>query len=189
MKHSFRPGKQEAGLMDFEGWNDVGLVRHLTLALIVPGFVTLHTERLRGEDPGVGGGAGLPGVEPSPAVRQSFGDGGASRRPGTQAKSSVITSGVTRPPPRLTINGRINDSHESRSVLPTRSPSEAFVSRRTKRRQQRSTMINQQFAIINESGRLFSPDAGWPMWNESPPVPGRRARTARDCGRWPRRPG
>jgi hypothetical protein len=42
------PGKQEAGLMGFEVRDDVGLVRHLTLALIVPGFVTLLTERLRG---------------------------------------------------------------------------------------------------------------------------------------------
>ena len=45
------PGKQEAGLMGFEVRNDVGLVRHLTLALIVPGFVTVRTERLRGGKP------------------------------------------------------------------------------------------------------------------------------------------
>ena len=82
VKHSFRPGKQEAGLMDFEGWNDVGLVRHLTLALIVLGFVTLRTERLRGEKPGVDGGAGLPGVEPSlrGAVSATAGHPGAQAR-------------------------------------------------------------------------------------------------------------
>ena len=82
VEHSFRLGKQEAGLMDFEGRDYVGLVRHLTLALIVLGFVTLRTERLRGEKPGVDGGAGLPGVEPSlrGAVSATTGHPGAQAR-------------------------------------------------------------------------------------------------------------
>ena len=49
VEHAFRLGKQEAGLMDYEGRNYTGLVRHLTQALIVLGFVATHTERLRGE--------------------------------------------------------------------------------------------------------------------------------------------
>jgi SRSO17 transposase len=65
VEHSFRLGKQEAGLMHYEGRDYTGLVRHLTLALIVLGFVTTHTERLRGEKPGGDGRAGVPGAEPA----------------------------------------------------------------------------------------------------------------------------
>lgn len=63
VEHGFRLGKQEAGLMDYEGRNYTGLLRHLTLALIVLGFVATHTERLRGEKPGGDRGAGVPGAE------------------------------------------------------------------------------------------------------------------------------
>lgn len=65
VEHGFRLGKQEAGLMDYEGRSYTGLMRHLTLALIVLGFVATHTERLRGEKPTGDGGAGVPGVEPA----------------------------------------------------------------------------------------------------------------------------
>jgi SRSO17 transposase len=65
VEHSFRLGKQEAGLMDYEGRNYTGLVRHLTLALVVLGFVAAHTERLRGEKPRGDRGAGVPGAEPA----------------------------------------------------------------------------------------------------------------------------
>ena len=65
VEHAFRLGKQEAGLMDYEGRNYTGLVRHLILALVVLGFVATHTERLRGEKPAGDGGAGVPGAEPA----------------------------------------------------------------------------------------------------------------------------
>jgi SRSO17 transposase len=77
VEHGFRLGKQEAGLMDYEGRNYTGLMRHLTLSLIVLGFVATHTERLRGEKPGGDRGAGVPGVES--AVR--VGVPSATRRP------------------------------------------------------------------------------------------------------------
>ena len=64
VEHGFRLGKQEAGLMHFEGRHYVGLMRHLILALIVLGFVSAHTERLRGGKPTGDEGAGVPGVEP-----------------------------------------------------------------------------------------------------------------------------
>ena len=69
VEHAFRLGKQEAGLMHYEGRDYTGLMRHLTLALVVLGFVATATERLRGEKPGGDGGAGVPGVEP--AVRDA----------------------------------------------------------------------------------------------------------------------
>jgi hypothetical protein len=65
VEHAFRLGKQEAGLMDYEGRNYTGLLRHLTLALIVLGFVATHTGRLRGEKPRGDGRAGVSGVEPA----------------------------------------------------------------------------------------------------------------------------
>ena len=65
VEHAFRLGKQEAGLMDYEGRNYIGLMRHLTLTLIVLGFVATHTERLRGEKPPGDGRASVPGVEPA----------------------------------------------------------------------------------------------------------------------------
>jgi SRSO17 transposase len=65
VEHAFRLGKQEAGLMHYEGRDYTGLRRHLILALIVLGFVATHTERLRGEKPAGDGRAGVPGVEPA----------------------------------------------------------------------------------------------------------------------------
>ena len=65
VEHAFRLGKQDAGLMDYEGRDYTGLVRHLILALIVLGFVATHTERLRGEKSARDGRAGVPGIEPA----------------------------------------------------------------------------------------------------------------------------
>jgi SRSO17 transposase len=64
VEHAFRLGKQEAGLMHYEGRDYTGLRRHLILALVVLGFVATHTERLRGEKPVGDGRAGVPGAEP-----------------------------------------------------------------------------------------------------------------------------
>ena len=65
VEHDFRLGKQEAGLMHYEGRQYVGLLRHLILALIVMGFVSVHTERLRGEKSAGDDGASVPGFEPA----------------------------------------------------------------------------------------------------------------------------
>jgi SRSO17 transposase len=51
IEHGFRRAKQEAGLMHYEGRDYTGLPRHLILTLIVLGFVSVHTERLRGKNP------------------------------------------------------------------------------------------------------------------------------------------
>jgi SRSO17 transposase len=65
VEHAFRLAKQEAGLMHYEGRDYTGLARHLTLALVVLGFVAEHTQRLRGEKPARNRRAGVPGVEPA----------------------------------------------------------------------------------------------------------------------------
>ena len=63
VEHSFRVAKTEAGLTHYEGRQYVGLVRHLILALTVMAFVSIHTDRLRGEKPAGDDGAGVPGAE------------------------------------------------------------------------------------------------------------------------------
>ena len=62
VEHLFRVAKTEVGLTHFEGRSYVSLMRHLALCLVVLAFVALHTLRLRGEKPGGGGGAGVPGA-------------------------------------------------------------------------------------------------------------------------------
>ena len=63
IEHSFRVAKSEAGLTHYEGRQWVGLVRHLVLSLVVLGFVSIHTNRLRGGKSVGDAGAGVPGVE------------------------------------------------------------------------------------------------------------------------------
>ncbi|QEL16823.1 IS701 family transposase [Limnoglobus roseus] len=63
IEHSFRAAKSEAGLMHYEGRQYTGLIRHLILALLVMGFVSAHTDRLRGKKPAGDDGAGVPGTE------------------------------------------------------------------------------------------------------------------------------
>jgi SRSO17 transposase len=63
VEHTFRVAKSEAGLMHYEGRHYVGLMRHRILGLIVLGFVSIHTDRLRGEKSTGDFGAGLPGPQ------------------------------------------------------------------------------------------------------------------------------
>jgi SRSO17 transposase len=63
IEHDFRVAKSEVGLMHFEGRQWLGLMRHLVLSLVVLGFVSIHTDRLRGEKSTGDDGAGVSGVE------------------------------------------------------------------------------------------------------------------------------
>src|SRR4051794_37891433 len=106
VEHSFRLGKQEAGLMHYEGRDYTGLLRHLTLALVVLGFVATHTERLRGEKPPGDGRAGVPGAEP--AVSGGVPPAAGHPRCGTLARSAGTTRRGTLRPPSPTRNSGIN---------------------------------------------------------------------------------
>lgn len=64
VEHAFRLAKQEAGLMHYEGRDYTGLTRHLILALVVLGFVAVHTQRLRGEKSSGDGRAGVSSAQP-----------------------------------------------------------------------------------------------------------------------------
>jgi SRSO17 transposase len=63
VEHALRLGKQEIGLKHFEGQDYTALLRHLTLCLLMMGFVAEQAARLRGEKSGGDGGASLRGAE------------------------------------------------------------------------------------------------------------------------------
>jgi SRSO17 transposase len=63
VEHAIRLGKQEIGLKHFEGQDYTALMRHLTLCLVMMGFVAEQAARLRGEKPGGDGGAGVRGAQ------------------------------------------------------------------------------------------------------------------------------
>jgi SRSO17 transposase len=84
IEHAFRVAETEAGLTHYEGRQWLGLVRHLVLTLAVLGFVSMHTDRLRGGKSAGDDGTGVPGVE-RPLRRDlpasPTGAGPAPRRP------------------------------------------------------------------------------------------------------------
>jgi SRSO17 transposase len=51
IEHLFRLVKQEAGFTHFEGRHYQALMRHLTMALVVMGFASLHATKLRKKTP------------------------------------------------------------------------------------------------------------------------------------------
>jgi SRSO17 transposase len=96
IEHSFRIAKTEAGLAHYEGRQYVGLVRHLILGLVVLGFVSIHTDRLRGEKPAGDDGAGVPGAERAvrdPVPPAARGAGRATRRRGDSLPPTAQRAG------------------------------------------------------------------------------------------------
>jgi SRSO17 transposase len=63
VEHGLRVAKSEVGFGHFEGRRYLGLMRHLTLCLVVLGFAAEQAQRLRGEKRRGDDGAGVPGVE------------------------------------------------------------------------------------------------------------------------------
>jgi SRSO17 transposase len=94
VEHSFRLGKQEAGLMHYEGRDYLGLMRHLILALLVLGFVATHTERLRGEKPAGHGGASMSGAQP--ALRRDLPPPPRDPRAATHQRSHLLPPATQR---------------------------------------------------------------------------------------------
>ena len=60
VEHAIRLGKQEIGLKHFEGRDYTALMRHLSLCLLMMGFVAEQAAGLRGEKSGGDGRAGVP---------------------------------------------------------------------------------------------------------------------------------
>jgi len=94
VEHSFRVGKQEAGLMHYEGRDYTGLIRHLILALVVLGFVATQTERLRGEKSAGECRAGMPGVKP--AVRDGVASASESSADAAYQRSHLLSPAAKR---------------------------------------------------------------------------------------------
>lgn len=95
IEQNFRVGKQEAGLMHYEGRDYTGLIRHLILGLVVLGFVATQTERLRGEKSTGDGGAGVPGIKP--ALRSDVSSSARCSRSATRKRSHLLSSTTERP--------------------------------------------------------------------------------------------
>ena len=98
VEHLFRLAKQEVGLMHFEGRSYQGLMRHLILALVTLGFVSLHTAKLQ-KKRGADDGAGVPRVEcvewgmvtpPTRHLGEGVHPGSHSLPPGTQCHRETI---------------------------------------------------------------------------------------------------
>ena len=94
VEHGFRLGKQEAGLMHYEGRDYTGLMRHLMLALVVLGFVATQTERLRGEKSAGECRAGMPGVKP--AVRDGVASASESSADAAYQRSHLLSPAAKR---------------------------------------------------------------------------------------------
>jgi SRSO17 transposase len=95
VEHGFRLGKQEAGLMHFEGRDYLGLIRHLILALVVLGFVATHTERLRGEKPTSHSRASMSGAQP--ALRSDLPPPPWGSRTATHQRSHLLPPATKHP--------------------------------------------------------------------------------------------
>ena len=92
VEHLFRVAKQELGFTHFEGRHYSGLMRHLTLCLVVMGFVALTTDRLRGEKSGSDDGTSLPSPQPAGgrmAVPPPTDAGPKARRPSDPLPSAA----------------------------------------------------------------------------------------------------
>ena len=112
VEHGFRLGKQEAGLMHYEGRDYLGLMRHLIMSLVVLGFVATHTERLRGEKSKDHGGASVPGAN-NRGARRSSAVAAEFRKCGTPATSSATTSDETNRRQSRTRNSGIDVSSKA----------------------------------------------------------------------------
>lgn len=95
VEHGFRVGKQEAGLMHYEGRDYTGLMRHLILALVVLGFLATQAERLRGEKSAGDGGASVPGVKP--ALRDDLSSSSRSCRSAACKRGHLLSPTTKRP--------------------------------------------------------------------------------------------
>jgi SRSO17 transposase len=95
VEHGFRVGKQEAGLMHYEGRDYTGLIRHLIVALVVLGFVATQTEHLRGEKSAGDGGASVPGVKP--ALRDDLSSSARDSRSAACKRGHSLSPTTERP--------------------------------------------------------------------------------------------
>ena len=104
VEHAIRLGKQEMGLKHFEGQDYTALMRHLTLCLLMMGFVAEQAARLRGGKSGGDGGASMHGAERG--VEAMAGTNAAEQRGGVQVESHPVPPESQPGSPRITAKSR-----------------------------------------------------------------------------------
>jgi len=104
VEHAIRLGKQEIGLKHFEGQDYTALMRHLTLCLLMMGFVAEQAARLRGEKSGGHGGASVRGAQCG--VAAVAGADAAKQRSGLQVPSHPVSPGAQPDGPIVTAKTR-----------------------------------------------------------------------------------
>jgi SRSO17 transposase len=91
VEHAIRLGKQEIGLKHFEGQDYTALMRHLTLCLMMMGFVAEQAARLRGGKSGGHDGASVRRAQYR--VAAVAGADAANQRSGLQVESHPVSPG------------------------------------------------------------------------------------------------
>jgi SRSO17 transposase len=104
VEHAIRLGKQEMGLKHFEGQDYTALMRHLTLCLLMMGFVAGQAARLRGGKSGGDGGAGMRGAQRG--VEAVAGADAAEQRGGVQVESPPVPPESQPGGPRVAAEAR-----------------------------------------------------------------------------------
>jgi SRSO17 transposase len=101
---AIRLGKQEIGLKHFEGQDYTALMRHLTLCLLMMGFVAEQAARLRGEKSGGDSGAGMRGAQRGAAA--VAGADAGQQRGGLQVSGHPISPEAQPGGPRVAAEAR-----------------------------------------------------------------------------------
>jgi SRSO17 transposase len=104
VEHAIRLGKQEMGLKHFEGQDYTALMRHLTLCLLMMGFVAGQAARLRGGKSGGDGGASMRGAQRG--VEAVAGADAAEQRGGLQVESHPVSPESQSGGPRVAAEAR-----------------------------------------------------------------------------------
>jgi SRSO17 transposase len=104
VEHAIRLGKQEVGLKHFEGRDYTALLRHLTLCLLMLGFVAEQAAGLRGGKCGGDGGAGVPRSGCTAAA--VAGATARDRRPGPHGGGDPLPPETQPGGPRVTPEAR-----------------------------------------------------------------------------------
>lgn len=104
VEHAIRLGKQEIGLKHFEGQDYTALMRHLTLCLLMMGFVAEQAARLRGEKSGGDSGASVRRAERS--VAAVAGADASQQRSGLQVENDPVSPETQPGGPRVAAETR-----------------------------------------------------------------------------------
>lgn len=116
VEHAIRLGKQEIGLKHFEGRNYTALMRHLTLCLLMMGFVAEQAAGLRGEKSGGHRRAGVPRAERGAAA--VAGAAAGHDRPPPHLRGDPVSSEAQPRRPRVQAEARPGAAGRNQAAAP-----------------------------------------------------------------------